>query len=347
MTLKNRLPLCVKLPLAFLVTVLLLANVRLSAETAASYTLDENAQMIRQLNEQASNGNDAAKQKLHYLRYQGIGRQVDYINTFDLEKRVKNNPNDSDALCELGQAYLYQHGGLTKDVDKGKELLNRAAALNNNDAMWQLGIIHWRKMGLGIPQDTVEAEKWFKKLDERHDGRGTEELGWMGYYIETKDINETIAYFEKASQMGRHNGYCQIGKIYAEGRRTKPDQLKAVHYFAKAADMNCTEAAVREAEYHIYNPIGDAFKPDPKRAVKLLGMAVRMGSSDDKKRVYNMVYFDNKDAANDPAKNRRAMKTTMTDTNSAFVKRLKAIHADDKDIANLVQSFEIANKNFR
>ena len=147
--------------------------------------------------------------------------------------------------------------------------------------------------------------------------------------------------------MGRHNGYCQIGKIYAEGRRTKPDQLKAVHYFAKAADMNCAEAAVREAEYHIYNPIGDAFKPDPKRAVKLLGMAMRMGSSDDKKRVYNMVYFDNKEATNDPAQNKRTMKATMADTNNSFVKRMKAINADDKDIANLVQSFEIANKNFR
>jgi len=331
----------------FLITLVSLTVITtLQAEINIKYDLDESAELIRTLNEQAANGNYYAKHKLRMLKIKGVGRAVDYVNTFELEKRIKNNPNDSVALCKLGESYIYQMGGQTQNIDKGLELLNQSANLDNNDAMWQLGILHWRKLGLGISQDVNEAEKWYKKLYERNDARGAEELGWIGYYVDTKDINETIAYFEKASQMGRHNGYCQIGKIYAEGRRIQADQEKAVKYFALAADMNSAEAAFREAEYHIYNPIGENFKPDPNRAVKLLGFAFRQGGKDMRKKVYNMVYFDSKQSLEDFPTDLKKPREVISDPSNQFVKRMRAINASDKNLSDLIDSFENINKDF-
>jgi TPR repeat protein len=240
---------------------------------------------IDELNRRAADGDYYATQELRILSRKGVGKAVDYVNVYDLQKRIDKDPGDTNALCRLGQAYLYEHGCVTRDVDKSKKLFYASAEHGGQDAMWELGSMHCWPVD-GVAQDLHEAEKWFKKLDSMGDGRGSFALGWMGMYCDGGNVNDTIAYFEKSVARGHPRGAMHLGLIYSNGKLVKADQDKAFEYYSKAVDMGIPEAAYFAAEYYYKTPLNDgSFKKDKKKAVQLLEYALREGDDATRSRI--------------------------------------------------------------
>jgi len=264
----------------FLFTVASSVNAAPQAETR-----EATIKRIDELNRKAANGDYYAKHELRKMLRKGVGKAVDYVNVYDLQKRIDKDPKDTNALCRLGQAYLHEQGCLTRDVDRAKKYLNTSAKMGSRDAMWEMGSMNCWPVN-GTKQNLPEAERWFKKLDSMGDGRGSFALGWMGMYCDNKDINKTIACFERSVAAGHPRGALHLGLIYSNGKLIKTDQDKAFNYYSKAVDMGIPEAAYFAAEYYYKMPLNDgSFKKDKKKAIKLLEYALKEGDAEIQNRI--------------------------------------------------------------
>jgi|GEM_PF-4707646 len=255
---------------------------------AGNIQMDGRAAIVMQiddLNRKAAEGDYNAAQELRILWRKGVGKAIDYVNVYALQERVEKDPNDTDALCRLGQAYLYERGCVNRDLDRARRCLYASAERGNQDAMWELGVMNCWTID-GVKQDLPEAEKWFKKLDSMDDDRACFALGWIGMYSDGKDINETIAYMEKSMARGHPRGALHLGIIYSEGQQVQADQDKAFDYFTQAVDMGSPEAAYFAAAYYYKTPLNDGnFKKDKKKAIHLLEYALREGDDSTRDRI--------------------------------------------------------------
>lgn len=95
----------------------------------------------------------------------------------DLESiQVKAEKGDADAQISLGRLYLV--GGTMPQNDVEAVKWFRKAA-EQGDPFGQQSLADMYKNGLGVPQDYVEAVKWYRKAAEQGEPLGQQSLGDM------------------------------------------------------------------------------------------------------------------------------------------------------------------------
>eukprot|EP00966_Prymnesium_polylepis_P312103 7211367-Prymnesium_polylepis.1 len=72
--------------------------------------------------------------------------------------------DDPTGLAECGGCYLYGDGVEVNRV-RGMMLVTQAAGLGSEYACWLLGEFH-KEGDHGLPKDTAQAAKWFRKMPD-------------------------------------------------------------------------------------------------------------------------------------------------------------------------------------
>lgn len=321
------------------ISVLLLFAVAFKVNAASqAETREATVQRIDELNRKAADGDYYAKHELRMMLRKGVGKAADYVNVYDLQKRIDRDPKDTNAQCRLGQAYLYEQGGVKRDVDKAKRFFYDSAEMGSRDAMWEIGSMHCWPVN-GAKQDLPEAEKWFKKLDSMGDGRGSFALGWMGMYCEGKDVHETIACFERSVVAGHPRGALHLGLIYSNGNLVQADQDKAFDYYSRAVDMGIPEAAYFAAEYYYKTPLNDgSFRKDKKRAIQLLEYALQEGDDAIRSRILEDFREDPSSAKSKKSINR------LQNENGGGHKRYRDAFSEEDGAKSFLEHINVINK---
>lgn len=126
---------------------------------------------------------------------------------------VQNNSNNSSPKekLELGKAYMYYgyKKGISVNYQKAYELLSEVAALNNSEAMVELGNL-CKSGNLGKFR-YVEAKEWY----------------------------------EKAAALGNVTGICKLGYMYHYGLGTINNKAKAKELYKQAESKGSKEAKYR------------------------------------------------------------------------------------------------------
>jgi TPR repeat protein len=102
--------------------------------------------------------------------------------------------------------------------------------------------------GWRVPQDFVEAAKWFRKAAEQGYAKAQYDLGamhWDGIGVR-RDFIEAAQWFRKAAEQGYAKAQYNLGLAYENGQGVAQDSAQAAQWFRKAA-----EQAVPQAQFNL------------------------------------------------------------------------------------------------
>jgi uncharacterized protein len=115
-------------------------------------------------------------------------------------------------------------------------------AANTNFAEAQLVLGNCYAAGDGVPQDYVEAAKWWRKAAEQNDAQAQFNLGTCYQYgtgVEM-DVEEGAKWYRKAAEAGDVNAQLNLGSCYAIGDGVTQDEVEAYKWFLLAAAQGYT-----------------------------------------------------------------------------------------------------------
>lgn len=136
----------------------------------------------------------------------------------------------SPALYELGLLYHNGESWLPSDYAISLDYHQKAATLNNADAMFELYVYYAR--GIGTEIDNEKAMDWNLKAANAGSDRACYN---MGTFYATgngmpQDMDEAIKWYDKASQLGNIRATETLGLMYRYGEGVPQDDLKADAY---------------------------------------------------------------------------------------------------------------------
>jgi TPR repeat protein len=105
--------------------------------------------------------------------------------------------------------------------------------------------VEWAyQIGMGVPQDYVEALKWLGKAADR--GEVAAQISVRHIYGNGSGVPENYAealkWFRKAADQGAPSAQFDVGLIYRDGRGVPQDYAEALKWLRKAADQRNADA---------------------------------------------------------------------------------------------------------
>lgn len=232
-----------------------------------------------------TNGLEIAQDRAHGLGYfqaaarLGDGYAEDNLGQF-AESGLISDPSSSEAYMhylkasEMGSAWgaynvarMHEHGiGVYKNPTEALRWYMKVASIGDPDlpgewsdlrseagavaaANFRIGDMY--AGGNGVPKDTHEAEKWYKRgVDMESAGA---RAGWLmaqvylaNAYLQSKgvplDYGEAMHWMRKAAENGYRQAQVNLGSMYRDGQGTPQNYGEAMYWYRKAADQGSAVA---------------------------------------------------------------------------------------------------------
>jgi len=109
------------------------------------------------------------------------------------------------------------------------------AEQGNAEAQYNLGILYHK--GRGVPQDDVQARKWYAKAAAQGLAKAQFSLGTLYFNGEggPKDYKQALRWFHLASDQGEALAQTKIAIMYDDGEGVPKDKVQAYKWFSLAA----------------------------------------------------------------------------------------------------------------
>ena len=232
-----------------------------------------------------TSGLDIAQDRANGLRYLqaaarlGDGYAEDYLGQF-AESGLISDPSSSEAYMhylkasEMGSAWgaynvarMHERGiGVYKNPTEALRWYMKVASIGDPDLLGQwsdlrseAGAIASANFrigdmyadGNGVPKDTHEAERWYKRgVDMESAGA---QAGWLmaqvylaNAYLQSKgvplDYGEAMHWMRKAAENGYRQAQVNLGSMYRDGQGTPQNYGEAMYWYRKAADQGSAVA---------------------------------------------------------------------------------------------------------
>src|SRR5713101_654911 len=108
--------------------------------------------------------------------------------------------------------------------------------------IWESAIVQYNRgvayyYGHGVPQDYVEAAKWFRIAAERGNPGAQTGLGRCYNHGQgvLKDYGEGVKWYGLAARNGNALGQCALGVCYENGWGVSQDHVEAARWYCRAA----------------------------------------------------------------------------------------------------------------
>ncbi len=125
--------------------------------------------------------------------------------------------------------------------------LQRTAEQGNAEAQFSLGFVY--DYGLGVPEDDIEAVRWYRLSAEQGDA---EAQAFLGYMYETgegvpQNYAEAVRWYRKAAFQGKDQAQAGLGRLYASGKGIPEDLIEAYAWASVATAQNAEHAGLRDS----------------------------------------------------------------------------------------------------
>lgn len=151
--------------------------------------------------------------------------------------------------------------------------IRRRAQLNDPEALYFLGIMHYYGNAIGVEKNTDQAIRYFKLAADKGHLSAQVNLGMLliGEPTNVQNTAQAITYFTRAAENGDSDAQWCLGRMFYEGRVSRnSDHSRAVHWFSKSADSG---NAFGLFHLGIMNEYGLAVKQDFREAARFYKMA--------------------------------------------------------------------------
>jgi len=114
------------------------------------------------------------------------------------------------------------------------EILQKA---QKGDAAAQMKVADMYRNGRGVPKDSAEAAKWYRKAAEQGVPKAQTDLGLLYANGEgvPRDYGEAVEWYRKAAEQGDPAAEHGLGIMYHNGFGVDRDDAKANRFFHEAA----------------------------------------------------------------------------------------------------------------
>jgi hypothetical protein len=150
--------------------------------------------------------------------------------------RVRAEQGDAKAQYELGGMY-YQGKGVPQDYVEALRWYRQAADQRNAKGQYGVGFMY--EEGKGVSQDYAQAVAWYRKAAGQGNEKAQYGLGYT-YYVGKEvpqDYATAVGWYRKAADQGYAEAQSDLGSMYAEGKGVPQDYTEAVRWYHKAADQ--------------------------------------------------------------------------------------------------------------
>lgn len=181
--------------------------------------------------------------------------------------------------CEPYSAYelalIYLYNDEYKNVERGLMCLNRCV---EDDYIQGIeGLVNIYFNGDLVPEDMNRAKELLEKAIELGSGSAAYRLGWMyerGFLSEEPDYVKALEFYEKAASLNNADGYCRVALYLANGYSGVKDPVKSREYYEKAAELGACFALVELA--FLYEN-GDGVEKNYEKSFELISKAAEQG----------------------------------------------------------------------
>ncbi len=122
-----------------------------------------------------------------------------------------------------------------RDIPAGViEQLNARALQGDARAQNDLGVLH--QLGKAVPQDDLEAVRWYRRAAERNSVLAQNNLGWMyerGRGLE-RDYAGALFWYKLAAQAGNVAAQHNLASLYERGLGIPPNPMLATEWYERA-----------------------------------------------------------------------------------------------------------------
>ena len=184
------------------------------------------------------------------------------LMAFD-ETRTEADNGEPKAQFKLGLMYALGDG-VPKDSAEAAKWYRKAAEQGLATAQFNLGLMY--DNGDGVPKDGTEAVKWYRKAADQGDVAAQYGLGRMYENGDgaPKDSTEAVKWYRKAAEQGYAKAQFSVGLMYENGDGVPKDTTEAVKWYRKAADQG---SAAAESNLGVIYANGDGVQKDSAEAV--------------------------------------------------------------------------------
>lgn len=198
-----------------------------------------------------------------------VFRKSDYAAA----RQIWTDCAEAEARCQYGIGYLYHFGlGVTADPVQAKSWYEKAAARNDADALYALGLLY-ENADLG-PRDLAAALRYYREAAALGPHGDSEyAIGRMilrGRGV-ARDPKEAVEWLKKAAGHGHPAGQYMLGAAYEAGWGVKPDRAEALYWYSLAARNDQVELMDHDMSFQPAVAIGALKKhlsPDAVKAVE-------------------------------------------------------------------------------
>ena len=155
--------------------------------------------------------------------------------------RVNTKFDEVKALVEKNTEAIRQ---LSESINVKNEI--EAAKQGSAIAQFNLGAMYHK--GEGVPEDNVEAVKWYRKAAKQGHAEAQYNLGLMyrkGEGVPQDDV-EAVKWYQKAVEQGHASAQNNLGLMYAKGEGVPQDDVEA-YAWVLLAKANGDEEAIEES----------------------------------------------------------------------------------------------------
>ena len=254
------------------------------SEKADKLRLENKFDEATALYQKAADNNDAyGMWRLSKAYSNGDGIEFNQGKALEWLQKAADNSSE-EALSDLAFAHLYGRYNLPIDTLKGVNLIKQLLQTSSNAyALSKCSSIYIYGYGKYFEKDCNETYRVLQKVTDKEDPMYNQVMGLVylnGSSSIDVDAEKAIEYLKKAHELGDIAAAYRIGALYHEGKLLPKDYKKAIEWFNKGIENNCTFSML--SLYWIYytdNPDTKDFHDDNK-AYNLLKKAMSHGDGD-------------------------------------------------------------------
>ncbi|HTV47801.1 MAG TPA: sigma-70 family RNA polymerase sigma factor [Phycisphaerae bacterium] len=137
-----------------------------------------------------------------------------------------------------------------QDYQQAMVWFQKAAALDNSDAMDGIGVLY--QDGLGVSHDSHQAMTWYQKGAEAGNINSMMHLAMMydSGGKKTRDYERAFIWYQKAAALGNPQAMCELGFHYENGMGIPQDNQQAEYWYQKAIAIDHSTAMVSIGDIH-------------------------------------------------------------------------------------------------
>jgi FOG: TPR repeat, SEL1 subfamily len=157
----------------------------------------------------------------------------------------EKSAKDGNTNAKVALARLYEYGrGVCLSREKAEMLAKEALEGVKRDAetgdLFAQYLMGWLyDEGVGVPEDNIEAIKWYRKAGNQNFPAALNALGiqYEEGEVVQKDESEAVRMFKKAAEQGYALGAYNLSRMYLDGKGVPKNDKEAAKWLGLAAEL--------------------------------------------------------------------------------------------------------------